>query len=160
MRRLIPLLAIVGIVAVVALRSWTSDNLAPFRGQVQDVITLALSLLIESLPFIVLGIALSIVVQVFVPTSWLESWLPENPFARRAIVSLFGMFLPVCECGNVPLARGLLGRGYGVGTGISQALSLVTRKQDGDLRKVLDYGLDRLQTSGQFARVYGRFFPS
>lgn len=119
MRRLIPLLAIVGIVAVVALRSWTSDNLAPFRGQVQDVITLALSLLIESLPFIVLGIALSIVVQVFVPTSWLESWLPENPFARRAIVSLFGMFLPVCECGNVPLARGLLGRGYGVGDSVT-----------------------------------------
>lgn len=119
MRRLIPLLAIVGIVAVVGLRSWTSDNLAPFRGQVQDVITLALSLLIESLPFIVLGIALSIVVQVFVPTSWLESWLPENPFARRAIVSLFGMFLPVCECGNVPLARGLLGRGYGVGDSVT-----------------------------------------
>ena len=119
MRRLIPLLAIVGIVAVVALRSWTSDNLAPFRGQVQDVITLALSLLIESLPFIVLGIALSIVVQVFVPTSWLESWLPKNPFARRAIVSLFGMFLPVCECGNVPLARGLLGRGYGVGDSVT-----------------------------------------
>jgi len=119
MRRLIPLLAVVGIVAVVAVRSWTSDNLAPFRGQVQDVITLALSLLIESLPFIVLGIALSIVVQVFVPTSWLESWLPENPFARRAIVSLFGMFLPVCECGNVPLARGLLGRGYGVGDSVT-----------------------------------------
>lgn len=119
MRRLIPLLAIVGIVAVVGLRSWTSDNLAPFRGQVQDVITLALSLLIESLPFIVLGIALSIVVQVFVPTSWLESWLPKNPFARRAIVSLFGMFLPVCECGNVPLARGLLGRGYGVGDSVT-----------------------------------------
>jgi hypothetical protein len=119
MRRLIPLLAIVGIVAVVGLRSWTSDNLTPFRGQVQDVITLALSLLIESLPFIVLGIALSIVVQVFVPTSWLESWLPKNPFARRAIVSLFGMFLPVCECGNVPLARGLLGRGYGVGDSVT-----------------------------------------
>ena len=119
MRRLIPLLASVGIVAVVGLRSWTSDNLAPFRGQVQEVITLALSLLIESLPFIVLGIALSIVVQVFVPTSWLESWLPKNPFARRAIVSLFGMFLPVCECGNVPLARGLLGRGYGVGDSVT-----------------------------------------
>lgn len=53
-----------------------------------------------------------------------------------------------------------LGRGYGVGTGISQALSLMTRKQDGDVRKVLDHGLDRLQTSGQFAKVYGRFFPS
>lgn len=119
MRRLVPLALLLALVGLIALRSWTSDNLAPFRGQLQDVITLALSLLIESLPFIVLGIALSIVVQVFVPPSWLESWLPKNPFARRAIVSLFGMFLPVCECGNVPLARGLMGRGYGVGDSVT-----------------------------------------
>jgi uncharacterized membrane protein YraQ (UPF0718 family) len=97
MRRLVPLAVLLGLVAVIGVRSWTSDNLAPIRGQLQDVITLALSLLIESLPFIVLGITLSIVVQVFVPASWLESWLPRNPFGRRAIVSLFGMFLPDCR---------------------------------------------------------------
>lgn len=119
MRRLVPLAVLLGLLGVIGVRSWTSENVAPFRGQLQDVITLALSLLIESLPFIVLGIALSIVVQVFVPASWLESWLPKNPFARRAIVSLFGMFLPVCECGNVPLARGLMGRGYGVGDSVA-----------------------------------------
>jgi uncharacterized membrane protein YraQ (UPF0718 family) len=71
----------------------------------------------------VLGIGLSILVQVFVPTSWLVSWLPRNPFARRAIVSLFGMFLPVCECGNVPLARGLMGRGYSVGDSVTFLLA-------------------------------------
>ncbi len=119
MRRLVPVALLLGLLGVIALRSWTSENVAPFRGQLQDVVTLALSLLVESLPFIILGIGLSIVVQVFVPTSWLESWLPRNPFARRAIVSLFGMFLPVCECGNVPLARGLMGRGYGVGDSIT-----------------------------------------
>ena len=63
MRRLVPLALLLALVGLIALRSWTSDNMAPFRGQLQDVITLALSLLIESLPFIVLGIALSIVVQ-------------------------------------------------------------------------------------------------
>ena len=46
---------------MIGVRSWTSDNLAPIRGQLQDVITLAFSLLIESLPFIVLGITLSII---------------------------------------------------------------------------------------------------
>lgn len=119
MRRLAPLALLASLFGVIAVRSWTNDTVAPFRGQLQDVVTLALSLLVESLPFIILGIGLSIVVQVFVPTSWLESWLPRNPFARRAIVSLFGMFLPVCECGNVPLARGLMGRGYGVGDSIT-----------------------------------------
>lgn len=53
-----------------------------------------------------------------------------------------------------------LGRGYGAGTGVSQSMSFAVRKQDGDLRKMLDYGLDRLQSSGRFAAIYGRFFPA
>ena len=59
-----------------------------------------------------LGIALSILVQVWIPEHWLLRILPRNPWGRRAVISLFGMFLPVCECGNVPLARGLVRRGF------------------------------------------------
>jgi uncharacterized protein len=80
----------------------------------QDGLTLALSVLIESLPFVVLGVVLSIVVQVWVPPGVLERWMPRQPWARRAVLSLFGMFIPVCECGNVPFARGLLMRGFSV----------------------------------------------
>jgi hypothetical protein len=123
MRVFAPIALLVTLIGVIALRVWTDENLQPLGGQLQDVFTLSISLLVESLPFIVLGIGLSIVVQVFVPTSWLVSWLPKNPFARRAIVSLFGMFLPVCECGNVPLARGLMGRGYSVGDSVTFLLA-------------------------------------
>lgn len=80
----------------------------------QDGLTLALSVLIESLPFVVLGVVLSIVVQVWVPPGMLERWMPRNAWGRRAVLSLLGMFIPVCECGNVPFARGLLMRGFTV----------------------------------------------
>jgi len=40
--------------------------------------------------------------------------LPRNPFLRRAAISFIGVFLPVCECGNVPLARGLMVKGFTV----------------------------------------------
>jgi uncharacterized membrane protein YraQ (UPF0718 family) len=123
MRVWVPLGVLGGLLGLVAVRVWSAEALQPFSGQLQDIFTLSISLLIESLPFIVLGISLSIVVQVFVPASWLVSWLPKNPFARRAIVSLFGMFLPVCECGNVPLARGLMGRGYSVGDSVTFLLA-------------------------------------
>jgi uncharacterized membrane protein YraQ (UPF0718 family) len=123
MRLWAPLLFVLGLVGVVIARVWTDRNLVPLQGQIQDILTLSISLLVESLPFIILGISLSILVQVFVPEAWLVSWLPENPFARRAIVSLFGMFLPVCECGNVPLARGLMGRGYSVGDSLTFLLA-------------------------------------
>lgn len=80
----------------------------------QDGLTLAISVLIESLPFVVLGVVLSIVVQVWVPPGVMERWMPRRAWARRAVMSLFGMFIPVCECGNVPFARGLLMRGFSV----------------------------------------------
>ncbi|MFH8252794.1 permease [Microbacterium sp. B2969] len=82
--------------------------------RVQDGLTLALSVLIESLPFVVLGVALSIVVQVWVPPGVLERWMPRRAWTRRAVLSLLGMVVPVCECGNVPFARGLLMRGFSV----------------------------------------------
>ncbi len=87
---------------------------SPLPTRAQDGVTLALSVLIESLPFVVLGVVLSIVVQVWVPPGVIERWMPRNPWARRAVLSLLGMLVPVCECGNVPFARGLMMRGFSV----------------------------------------------
>jgi len=80
----------------------------------RDGFTLAFGVLIESIPFIILGIALSVLVQVWIPEQWLFRILPKRPLPRRLVISLLGMFLPVCECGNVPLARGLVAKGYTV----------------------------------------------
>jgi len=77
----------------------------------QDGLTLAMSVLIEALPFVVLGVLLSIVVQVWLPADVIHRWLPKRAWARRAVLSLLGMLVPVCECGNVPFARGLMMRG-------------------------------------------------
>lgn len=57
---------------------------------------------------------LSIAVQVWVPPGVIERWMPRRAWARRAVLSLLGMVVPVCECGNVPFARGLLMRGFSV----------------------------------------------
>jgi len=79
--------------------------------RVQDGLTLSLSVLIEALPFVILGVVLSIVVQVWLPADAIQRWLPRKAWARRAALSLLGMLIPVCECGNVPFARGLMMRG-------------------------------------------------
>ncbi|GAA1697996.1 hypothetical protein GCM10009792_17540 [Microcella alkalica] len=106
-------LGIVGIIALIALRATTAESgPSGLPDAAQDLLTLSTSVVIESLPFIVLGIALSILVQVWIPEAWMLRILPMNPWGRRAVISLFGMFLPVCECGNVPLARGLVRRGF------------------------------------------------
>jgi uncharacterized membrane protein YraQ (UPF0718 family) len=79
--------------------------------RMQDGLTLSLSVLIESLPFVMLGVILSIAVQVWLPDGVIERLMPRRAWARRAVLSLLGMLVPVCECGNVPFARGLLMRG-------------------------------------------------
>lgn len=52
-----------------------------------------------------------------------------------------------------------IGRGYLDRDSFSQGLAYAVRREDTDLRKVLDLGLDRLQTKGRFETVYSRFFP-
>lgn len=108
------LLTLLGFAAVVLTRQVTSGTALVLPAEIQDGFTLAFSVLIESIPFIILGILLSVLVQVWIPQSWLFRILPSHPVPRRFVISLLGMFLPVCECGNVPLARGLVARGYSV----------------------------------------------
>nr|WP_232527919.1 permease [Microbacterium suaedae] len=83
----------------------------PLSTRAQDGLTLALSVLIESLPFVALGVILSIVIQVWVPAEVVHRVLPKRAWARRMVLAALGLLIPVCECGNVPFARGLLMRG-------------------------------------------------
>ena len=41
----------------------------------------------------------------------------------------------------------------------SRPLAIAVKRGDDELRQVLDYGLDRVQISGDFARAYSLFFP-
>ncbi|WP_423919612.1 permease [Frigoribacterium sp. 2-23] len=103
---------VVALVAVRLLTSLLGPRLLP--NALQDFVTLTISVIVESMPFVLLGIVLSIVVQVWLPQAFFERWLPRRPIPRRAVISFLGMFLPVCECGNVPLARGLVLKGFTV----------------------------------------------
>jgi len=114
-RRLLWLaIGVVGIAGLFVLRAVTAASTIPLPDVLQDLLTLSISVIIESLPFVVLGIVLSIVVQVWLPQSWLDRFLPRTGPVRRLLISFLGVFLPVCECGNVPLARGLMVRGFSV----------------------------------------------
>ncbi|CAN5246478.1 permease [soil metagenome] len=114
-RRLVWLgIGVVGIAALLGIRAFLQGSGFSLPNEVQDLLTLSISVVIESLPFVILGILLSIVVQVWLPDGILMKYLPRNPVLRRLCISMFGIFLPVCECGNVPLARGLIVGGFTV----------------------------------------------
>lgn len=122
-----PVALVIGVAAVLAFAA--VRLLAPaelgdlLSDAVQDFVTLSASVVIESLPFVFLGILLSIAVQLWLPADFFARRLPRNPALRRAVVSLLGVLLPVCECGNVPLARGLIQRGLSVGESMTFLLA-------------------------------------
>ena len=69
------------------------------------------SLLIQALPFVMLGALAAALVEVFVPITTLERLgrLPR-PLQLPA-AALAGLAFPICECGSVPVARRLARRG-------------------------------------------------
>jgi uncharacterized protein len=70
--------------------------------------TLFLSLIVEALPFLLLGVVLSSILLLFVEERQFLRFIPKNPILAALMGSTIGFLLPVCECGNVPVARRLI----------------------------------------------------
>jgi uncharacterized membrane protein YraQ (UPF0718 family) len=77
----------------------------------QNFLIVFASLLIEAMPFILLGAAVSAAIEIFVPASAFEKLgrLP-GPLQLPAAAAA-GVAFPVCECGSVPVARRLAAKG-------------------------------------------------
>ena len=81
------------------------------QNQLNNTFTLFLSLLVEAMPFLLLGVLLSSLLLLFVDEQKLIAWLPRNPLLGAIVGSFAGVFFPVCECGNVPVSRRLIIQG-------------------------------------------------
>jgi len=89
----------------------------------QDFITLFLGLIVEATPFVVLGVLVSVVVGL-INTQKIINWLtPKHPILSHLMVSLLGIFMPVCECGNVPVVRRFLLSGMKVSHSVTFLLA-------------------------------------
>ncbi|CAN5741470.1 permease [soil metagenome] len=69
------------------------------------------SLLIEAIPFILLGALASAAIEVFVPVTVFEKLALLPKPLQLPVSGLAGAAFPVCECGSVPVARRLIVKG-------------------------------------------------
>ena len=81
---------------------------------IQNFITIFLGIIIESLPFVLLGVFVSALVGMFVTDKVILKLIPKNRYISHIVLSLLGIFIPVCQCGNIPVARRLIMQGLGV----------------------------------------------
>ncbi len=68
-------------------------------------------LVIQALPFVLIGAVASATIEVFVPPSALEGLTRLPPALQLPAAGLAGMAFPICECGSVPVARRLMTKG-------------------------------------------------
>ncbi|MFH9859028.1 permease [Streptomyces sp. NPDC017202] len=73
--------------------------------------TVFVAVMIQALPFLVLGVLLSAAIAVYVPPSFFARALPHRPALAVPVAGLAGAVLPGCECASVPVAGALVRRG-------------------------------------------------
>lgn len=99
----------VGLIVLVVGQRWlvgAFDNPA-----LQTGATIFVSIIVQALPFLVLGVVLSGAIAAFVPAGFWRKALPRNPVLAVPVAGCAGAVLPGCECASVPVANGLMARG-------------------------------------------------
>ena len=85
--------------------------------------TIFISILIESIPFILIGVFISGFIQMFVSEEMIARIIPKNRFLAVLYATIFGSLFPACECGIVPIVRRLLLKGVPLHAGIAFMLT-------------------------------------
>jgi uncharacterized membrane protein YraQ (UPF0718 family) len=73
--------------------------------------TIFISILIEALPFILLGVLISGIIQIFVTEEMMARIIPKNKIFAVFSAAFIGAIFPACECGIVPITRRLMAKG-------------------------------------------------
>ena len=82
-----------------------------------------LSVVLEGVPFILMGVALSGIIDVFLPPRVLTRILPRNAAAGILMGGALGAVLPMCECGIVVVIRRLLQKGLPLSNAMAYMLA-------------------------------------
>ena len=89
----------------------------------QSWTTVFVAVVLQALPFLVLGVLLSAAIAVFVPPSFFARVLPRRPALAVPVAGVAGAVLPGCECASVPVAGALVRRGVAPAAALAFLLS-------------------------------------
>ncbi|WP_144548049.1 permease [Bacillus sp. X1(2014)] len=85
--------------------------------------TIFISILIEALPFVTLGVLISGIIQIFVTEEMIAKIMPKNKVLAVIFASFLGILFPSCECGIVPIVSRLVSKGVPISAGIAFMLT-------------------------------------
>jgi uncharacterized protein len=100
---------LLAVFASVALHPWLGPLFS--APAVQTWSTMFVSMLLQAMPFLVMGVVFSGGVAAFVSAERLARLFPKNRVGSVGAASCAGVLLPGCECGSVPIAGRLVAGG-------------------------------------------------
>lgn len=83
-----------------------------------NVNTIFLSIVLEAIPFILLGVFISALIQLYVSEDTIRRFLPSNAWAALVPAAMLGAIIPLCECAIVPVVRRLIKKGMPLHVGV------------------------------------------
>ncbi|MEG6520716.1 permease [Desulfotomaculum sp. 1211_IL3151] len=82
-----------------------------FQIPFNTIINVFLGIILQAVPFLLIGVLLSSVIQVFIPQGFIERRFPKSLGAGMLAAILGGFCLPVCDCASIPIFRSLVRKG-------------------------------------------------
>ncbi|MBX4147833.1 permease [Paenibacillus lautus] len=104
---MIPLVFVIPVLTI-----WLQNDSSLISSRdIQQVKTVFTGIFLEALPFVLLGVLLSSLLQLFVKEQWVRRITPKNPVIGVLFASMLGIVFPICECGMIPVVRRLMLKG-------------------------------------------------
>ncbi|NQX62314.1 permease [Paenibacillus qinlingensis] len=73
-----------------------------------------MDIFLDALPFMILGVLLSTIVENFIPEGVIQRLTPKHPLGGVLFACVLGIMFPLCECGMIPFVRRLMRKGMPV----------------------------------------------
>ncbi len=77
-----------------------------------------ISMVLEALPFILIGAIVSSVIQMYISEDIVKKILPKSRILSIIIAACMGIVIPICECAIVPIARSLIKKGIPIAVAV------------------------------------------
>ncbi len=87
--------------------------------QLDILINVFLGILLQAVPFLLIGVLLSSIIQIFVSRQLIERWFPKHLAGGMLFAILAGFCLPVCDCASIPVFRSLVRKGVPMTAAVS-----------------------------------------
>ncbi|WP_078428589.1 permease [Alkalihalobacterium alkalinitrilicum] len=94
------------------------EGIFPISDVLLNINTIFLGIVIEAVPFILLGVFVSALIQIYVSEDALQRYLPKNAYMALLPAAVLGAIFPICECAIIPVVRRLIKKGMPLHVGV------------------------------------------